>query len=174
MNTNTFLVEFDLTADQVNALDTTPITLATIGASGNTSLVRVPIRAEIWRDAGTAYTVDNVVGRIPSGQEFNHLTSAPPAGVAYGDAADINNILYSKALWIRSADSRGERGPIIFKVPAGILENTVKCGIVVMPEAGQSFVGGTLKLTIESGTGIASGTGALHGRLYFEEYALPI
>ena len=177
MNSNTFLVEFSLTADEVNALDTTPVDIATIGSTSDTALVRVPVRAEIWRDAGTAYVVDNVLGKFQDGELFAHLNTAPltPSRAATsGDAADISNILPAKALWIRSAEKHGESGPVIFSVPAGILENAQKSGMVVMPEAGQSFVGGQLKLTIEAGTGIASGTGALHGRLYFEEYALPI
>jgi hypothetical protein len=165
MNTNTFVVEFDLTADQINDLDATPITLATIGTS-DAALVRVPVRAEIWRDSGTAYTVTHV----PSVWDSDSSSTDD-----FDTKFAIERTLFpDNALWIRAADSRGQRGKLLFNVPIAILENTLKSGMVVMPEAGQSFVGGQLKLTIEAGTAIADGTGVLHGRLYFEEYALPI
>lgn len=166
MNSNSFVVNFDLTADEVNALDSTPIDLGTFGAAGVTSIVRVPVRAEIWRDAGTAYTITHVPLVWDSdSSSFDDFDTK---------FAIERTVFPENALWVRSADARGERGPVLFTIPTAILENSRKSGLVVMPEPGQSFVGGTLKLTIEAGTGIASGTGALHGRLYFEEFPLPI
>lgn len=167
MNSNSFVVSFDLTADEVNALDTTPVSLGTFGESGVTSLVRVPVRAEIWRDAGTAYAVTHV----PFPWDSDGTAPADDFDTKF---AIESTIFPNNELWIRSADSRGERGPILFKIPIGILENSQKSGLVVMPESGQSYTGGTIKLTIEAGTTLASGTGGLHGRLYFDEFPLPI
>lgn len=160
---NTFVIPFDLTADQVNALDTTRISLGSFGPSV-ASLIRVPVRAEIWRDAGTAYTVTPVSGSVRSDtvSEFDNMFS------------DIKGLFPARELWISGVDSRGERGSTMFRIPTAILENPGLCGMIVMPEAGQTFIGGEFGIFIEAGTTISGGTGSLHGRLYFEEFALPV
>jgi len=160
---NSFIVPFDLTADQVNALDTTPVDLGSFGPSVD-SLVRVPARAEVWRDAGTAYTITPVSGSIRSDtvSEFDNMFS------------EVKPISPAMELVVRRKDSRGAYGEAIFRIPTGLLENTTLTGLVVMPEPGQSYTGGDLSLTIEALTTISGGTGSIHGLLYFDEYSLPL
>ena len=160
---NTFVVRFDIDEDDVNLLDTTAVDLGEFGPS-SPALVRVPIRAEVWRDAGDAYTVTPVSGSVRSDSvtEFDNMFS------------EIKGLFPAMELWVSGRDSRGERGRILFRIPTALLENPLACGFVVMPEPGQSYVGGTFGLSIEAGTTISGGTGDIHGLLYFEEYALPL
>lgn len=158
-----FIVPFTLTADQVNALDTTPINLGTYGLDTKSS-VAVPTRLEICRAAGTPYTITQVSGSVLSTivTELDSMTSevftTPPA----------------KELLIRRADARGQRGDVLFKIPTGLLETTQNAGLVIMPEPGLVNIGGDVSLFIEAGTTIASGTGGLSGKIYFTNYFIPV
>lgn len=127
------MVQFSLTAAEVNVIDTTATfkTLKTLLT--NTNIARVPVRLEITKEAGTAYTV----------------------GAGCRIQIKDNN------------------GAVLFDFPAaGFLDQATAEGRVVMGStAGKAFKdGGATSFVMSATASLASGTGAVKGRLYFDEF----
>jgi len=191
---DTIIIPFSLTATQVNLLDTTPVTLFEFG-DYDSKLVRVPVRLEILRAAGTSYTItrnipgqnlyDDTAGSVYSlrrdkggsrGEPFSNQSQDYISGKtedAKHAAEEFQND--GSALLIRSHLSSAGSKPtsqVVFRVPSlALLQPTVTTGLVAFPYLdGNVYFPGRNTFTIMHNSPIASGTGAVTGRIFFKEY----
>jgi hypothetical protein len=180
---------FSLTADEVNALDGTAVTIASF-SDDDSPLIRVPVRIEISKDAGTAYAVtynlpgqdsyDDLLGGVDRRKVEEGPNNNPPftrrshdyvgqtIAAASGEAEGRRG---AKAyLLVRDENSR-----ILFRIPADTLLQTAAFNsVVVFPDFnGAAFRKGRNTFSIISNVAIASGTGSVAGRIFFEEYPAP-
>jgi hypothetical protein len=154
------VVPFEIDEDDVNTLDGTAVTLATITADD--AIAYVPSRLEIWRKAGTAYTVTKTLAA-------NSYT----ANTLADDEPLEEPVLRRRELIVYSTDDLGAdtRDEVFFRIPVDyFLDRADANGLVVFPEGGLAVHTGDITLKIESLIGLVSGTGDLQGRVYFEQY----
>ena len=152
---------FSIAEASVLTLGTTAVAVAAFDTNDN--IVRVPVRLEISKAAGTAY---DVTYNFPVA-----VTAATtPVTDLRGDATKqyvAEGIGGGAYLVVRDDYSR-----VFFWVPADAL--LVSAGItnfVVFPNLnGIALRPGRNTFSIFSNVGIATGTGAITGRIYFDEY----
>ena len=152
---------FSIAEAAVLTLDTSAAQIAAFDANDN--IVRVPVRLEISKAAGTAY---EVTYNSPA-----YITAATtPITDLFGDptkAYTSEGIGGGAYLVVRDDYSR-----TFFWVPADAL--LVSAGItnfVAFPSLnGIALRPGRNTFSIFSNVGIATGTGAITGRIYFDEY----
>ena len=152
---------FTIAEADVLTLDTSAAEIASFETNDN--IVRVPVRLEISKAAGTAYEVTyNFPASITaattpitdlSGDPTKAYTSEGLGGGAY--------------LVIRDDYSRP-----FFWVPAdALLVSAAITNFVVFPSLnGVALRPGRNTFSVFSNVGIATGTGAITGRIYFDEY----
>ena len=158
------VVPFTIDEDDVNTLDTAPVTLASI--SVDDKICVVPVRLEIYRKAGTAYTITRAFNAkgwsegdviIPEGNIEVPIPKAPEF-IVY----DVNTKFYA---------SREDRENVFFRFPMHDFVGTATAnGLVAFPVAGLVLRPGNLEVKIEALAGITGGTGDLIGRIFFDEY----
>lgn len=151
---------FTITADQLNAADTADQTVLTL--TTNSRVVRVPTRLEIYRASGTAYSLTGRYG--------------PPEPEPRNSADNFHR--GGKFLVIRSVYDAGEHSAPqddLFYIPmGGLLDQTSAVKMLAMPLLdGKTFRPGASSFVLRSTCAIASGTGSLTCRLFFDEIALP-
>lgn len=162
-------VDYTLSADQVNALDATPVTL---WSHVYDSVVYVPKRALVWRNAGTAYAMS------PTSSAGVHQTAASNA-TAYvpGDRTVADTISQVRELIVYDLVSnrysgRTDRGNILFRIPLdGVLTAAGDNQLVILPEPGLILRPGANSFMVESPVALASGTGTLRIMLVLEQVA---
>ena len=152
------VVPFTIDEDEVNTLDTVPVSLGTV--SGASSLVRVPTRIELRRKAGTAYAVTRL------------SQSGDVANTKYEEFFPVltERTWDVPALVVREVNDAGYPVRRIFSIPIDFLTETSATGVVAFPVGGLTFDQGDITLEIASGVGLSGGTGDLEGRVYFDEY----
>jgi hypothetical protein len=147
---------FTLTADQLNAIDGTPVTLASITTVPN--VVFVPRRLELRRNAGDAYAIAPLPGRILEFDPDECLVAPVPSG---------NDLI------VQRVDGNGLYRDVLFRVPVGLLLTTAQKGLVVLPEKLNWFESGTTTMVIRSaGIGVSGGSGSVEGWLVLERVPL--
>ena len=159
------VVPFSIAAVDVNLLDTVPYEIGDFG--GSAEMVKVPVRLELWRAAGTAYApvgprTDSAYPRTyASAQEF--ISGLPDDRGIREEAGSY--------LLVREVDARDHPSRVIFRVPIyGFLTSTLGVGVVAFPLGGDAYFGGDKVLQIAATCGLSGGTGVLSGRVYFAEY----
>jgi hypothetical protein len=155
------LIPFTVTAANLNLADTTPYTItATLGS--NSGLIRVPTRLELTKAAGTAYSLSNI--------------SPKPRRESRMDTVDSLNQLFLGGgdLIVEARDSAGRVRPFFFVPAEGFLDQATEQSRVVLPFTDGAWFKKADHLTfrLRIGCNIASGTGSLKGRLYFDEYSV--
>lgn len=162
---DTVVVPFGIDADDVNLLDGTPYELGTAGADSD--VVLVPVRLEIWREAGTAYTVTHATS-VPAPAETIYPKDAKTAAPIWAAPEFVVYALNTRFF----ADRTDREGPL-FRVPMYDFINCADAaGFVVLPEGGIALRPGDLTLYIEALAAISGGTGAISGRVVFERFHL--
>jgi len=159
------IVPFTIEEDEVNTLDTVPVTLVAFG-NGDT-IVHVPVRLEMWREAGTAYTITGPfktrVHKDTEAYTPGGHTAAPIWKRHELIVYDTNTHLY---------ENRTDRDNVLFRVPAFLLLGSSAHSMVVLPESGLVLRPGNTTIKMESLVGLASGEGSIRGNLYFDERAM--
>jgi hypothetical protein len=151
---------FTITAAQLNAADTADQSVLTLPS--NSRLVRVPTRLEVQRAAGTAYTLTEFYKH----REEDHRNTADDFYKG------------GQFLVIRSVYTQGSRNipqDNLFYIPLhNILDQASAVQFVSLPLTnGKTFRTGAESFVLRSTCAIASGTGALTCKLYFDEFAMP-
>jgi len=161
------MMTFTVSATNMNLADTVPYTIATI-ADSTSDFVKVPVRLELQKDAGTAYTItdpdngrEGIRGRVLGEKYFDPQNYASQFG-----GGDF--------LIVEGADDKN-RAVAYFYVPLdGFLNSAaVQKRLVFANTAGMTFGRPVpTKFRLRVSRNIASGTGSLRGRLFFDEYTL--
>lgn len=156
------IIPFTVSATNLNLLDTVEKTLVTFPSD---NLVRVPVRLEVNKAAGTAYSLTYPGGFKPPDFEIDGADSY--SDLFQGGA----NLLILETL--RSEDA-GDQERVLFSVPLHrFLDVATSESRLVLPNPrARTFTTDAVSLKARLTCNIASGTGALNGRLYFEQYTL--
>ena len=159
------IVPFTVAEDDINLLDTASYTIADLEA---TALVRVPVRLELHRAAGTAYAI----GARTEGQvqrPFGSNTVRPPLA-----HPSLNWGAQRAGEFLVVRDSRVTNLEPIFYIPLDdFLLSPDEKGIVVFPNLNsRAFKPGETSYEIRSPFEISGGTGAITGRLFFDEFSV--
>jgi hypothetical protein len=159
------IVPFSVTAANVNLLDTVPLEIGAFG--GSAEIVKVPVRLELWRAAGTAYAPVGV--RTDSPYPLTY-TSALEYHPGLPEDRGVREEAGSYLL-VREVDSNDHATRVVFRVPIrGFLTGTAGVGVVAFPLGGDAYFGGDKVLQIVSTGGISGGTGVLSGRVFYAEF----
>jgi hypothetical protein len=159
------IVPFSVAAADVNLLDTVPVEIGAFG--GSVEIVKVPVRLELWRAAGTAYAPVGV--RTDSVYPIAYTAADYRAGLR-GDDRGVWEESGSYLL-VREVDSGDRPTRVIFRVPIrGFLTGTDGVGVVAFPLGGDAYFGGDKVLQIVSTSGLSGGTGVLSGRVFYAEF----
>ena len=150
---------FTIAAADVLTLDGTAVEIASF--PDNDNVVRVPVRLEIGKEAGTAY-------------DITYNASFPLAR----PVADIEGDFGSKGFITSGIGGgaylvvRDDYGRPFFHVPADLLLATAAVSqFVAFPNLnGVALAPGRNTFSVIANVGIATGTGDITGRLYFDEY----
>ena len=156
------MVPFEITATNLNLADTTLQTIQTFPDDG---LIRIPTRLELRRDAGTAYALTFQGGRR-AGQRKTET---------FQREVDSYTAIFSQGafLVIESKDDDDRSRPHMFIPIEGFLDVATAQTRLVFPLVDNHvFRAGATSFTLRSLVGLASGTGSLFGRLYFDEYTV--
>lgn len=163
------VIPFEITATNLNLLDTTDYTLVSLTSSGGYQCY-VPRHLELWKDAGTAYTIGNI-------QDTNAGIYPPPDSGYYNPHSNLVQPLWpSRDLIIYDLNTheysnRTDINNIVFRIPIGmLLPWATGRGLVVFPVGGVVLSPGDLTLKVKSLVSISSGTGSLFGRLFLDEF----
>ena len=161
------IVPFTIDEDDVNTLDTVPVTLVTFG-NGDT-IVHVPTRLELWREAGTAY---EMVGAFPGYKPLKDTEAYTPEGNSVEPIWSGHKLLiYESNTHLYSG--RSDRGNVLFRVPlTDFVNGALATSLVVLPESGLALRPGNVTIKAESLVGLSGGTGDIRGNLYFDERPL--
>lgn len=156
-----FAKVFTVASADVLTLDGTAVTIAEFPENDN--VVRVPVRLEIQKGAGTAYTMTYNAA----------FPLAVPAVDLEGNFDPKENLTSGVGggayLIIRDEDGRP-----FFYVPADLLlANAAGSKLVAFPNLnGVALRPGRNTFSLFSSVPIADGTGDITGRLYFDEYVV--
>ena len=155
------IIPFTVTAANLNLADTTPYTINATLAS-NSSLIRVPTHLELTKAAGTAYTLSNIQKKARYEQKSDRVDNLTQWLAGQGD------------LIVEARDSAGRTRPFFFVPVEGFLDQATEQSRLVFPFTDGAWFNKHDYLTfrLRVGCNIASGTGSLKGRLYFDEYAV--
>lgn len=181
------VIPFDVTSAQVLTLDTTPVTIASFTDS-DSPLVRVPVRLELSKAAGTAaYTVtynhpgqnlfDDTAGSV-------YRRSSSDAEGQRGELFTRQSDAYINGLTADSLDEpeaaqngrafllvRDDHKRVLFRIPTAILKSASATGSVIFPSlSGFAFRAGRNTFTLVSNVALAAGDSAIRGRIFFEEF----
>ena len=161
---NSLIVPFTITAANLNLADQADQAIITF--TSNDRLVRIPVRLELRKEAGTAYTlaplgISDEIGAF----RFKNSQRPDPLTGSYSDLFSGNQYLIVK-------DNLGQP---FFKVPAvGFLDQaTAQNRVAIADVSGYTLKSGASSFSLRVGVGISGGTGSLSGRLYLEEAAVP-
>jgi hypothetical protein len=158
---NSASIPFTITATNVSLADKTRQTIVTFPEDN--LIVRVPTHVELYKEAGTAYTITGNTSAEPNNRQASGFLHAPPFG-SYSDLFSG-----SKSIFIINNNTT-----IFFAIPMqGFLDVATEQRRFCFA----SLSGGTYKpmvtgFYLRMGCTIDSGTGSLIGRLYYDEYAL--
>jgi hypothetical protein len=156
--TSSAAIVFEVSAANLNLADYTDQTLHTFPDS---ELVHVPVLLSLYKEAGTAYTLTGVTRNTPI--NLPHAFHAPPFG-SYSDMFGGQKMLYFL----------DNNGFLFFAVPAvGFLDQASAQYRTCFPyTSGGVYRAGSTKFALRAGCNLASGTGKLMGRLYYDDYAI--
>jgi hypothetical protein len=160
---NQAVVPFTVSATNLNLLDSTPITLFTTATDG---MIRVPTRLMLTKAAGTAYTITPFGGFEGDFVEGGTLDS-------YSDAlAPGANLVVTEVE--REVTGAGKQVRRLFSVPlVGFLDQTSAQSRLVLPHvAPRVWSSGVVEWDVRLTAGVAGGTGALTGLVYFDQFPL--
>ena len=157
------IIPFTITATNLNLADTTEQTIVNFPSDNR---IRVPIRLELLKEAGTAYTISEAGGfRVDS---------------VDGNTTDSYTDLFRGGAFVtvistaRENESSQSQGVAFFYVPmVGFLDQTgIERRLALASVRPRVFRTGATKMKLRLTANVASGTGSLHGRLYYDEYSL--
>jgi len=161
------MMTFTVSATNVNLADTVPYTVATIQNS-TSDFIKVPVRLELQKDAGTAYSIttptwpnENPRSRVLGEKYFDPQNYASQFGGG-------------EFLIVEGADDKN-RAVAYFYVPLdGFLNSSAEQKRLSFPNTSGMTFGRPVptKFRLRLSRNVASGTGSLRGRLFFDEYTL--
>ena len=155
---NEIITSFEIGATALNLADTTSVTLIDFPDDG---LVRVPTRLELRRAAGDAYVLTGEKRSTRALQNFQ-------------TTIDSYSTLFQggSRLVVESQDELGRGRSHIFVPIEGFLDVATEQKLIAFARAdGHVFKSGATSFVLRLTTSIASGTGSLFGRLYFDVFA---
>ena len=156
------MIPFEITATNLNLADTS---LQTIHSFPNDGFIRVPTRLELKRDAGTAYTLSYPGGKKSGQRKVENFQREVDSYTAIFSGGPF--------LVIESKDDDDRSRPHIFIPEEGLLDvATAQTRLVFPLRDNHVFRAGATSFTLRSLAGLASGTGSLFGRFYFDEYTV--
>src|SRR3990170_5653866 len=133
---NEIVIPFTITATDVNLLDTADFTV--ISLQSNDRIVRVPIRLELYKAAGTAYTLAPIYQNRKEGYS--------PELVDF----------YSGGTFLAVRDSYGQ---VFFKVQLeGFLDRANAGSLVALPVGGITLRPGSSEFTVHTTVPVSGGT----------------
>jgi len=153
------LAPFTITAANLNLADTTPYNIVTFASNNQ---IQIPSRLEIAKQAGTAYT-------LTTPQYVNRRVEF------FGQAVDNYAAEFQGGSYaiVEAVDSAGRGRPFFFIPLIGFLDSASEQRRLVLPLLnGPTFSTGLVTFRIRSTVNVASGTGSLLGRLYYDEYTV--
>jgi len=149
---------FEIGATALNLADTTSVTLIDFPNDG---MIRVPTRLELRRAAGDAYALSGERRSTRTVQNFQTTVDSYTSLFQGGPY-----------LVVESKDDLGRDRPHIFVPLEGLLDNASEQKIIAFPRVdGHVFRSGATRFILRLTSTVASGTGSLFGRLYFDVYA---
>lgn len=157
------IVPFTVSETNLNLSDTADQTI--ISLSSNDRMIRIPVRLELRKEAGTAYTLSPLGMEDHTSGRFKKSLRPDPLTGSYSDLFSGNQYLIVK-------DNLGQP---FFQVPAvGFLDQaTAQNRVSIADTAGYTLKPGASSFSLRLGVSISGGTGTLSGRLYLEEVAVP-
>ncbi len=167
------VIPFTIDEDDVNTLDTVPYTL--FSTSSRPTICVVPVRLELTRLAGTAYSLVSPYHASSAGAVTNALYPFPDTGQFDPHVNQVEPLWMSEDLIVYNTNvvtysGRSDRETIFFRIPADTLLNTTaETKVVAFPVSGVVLQPGSFDLKMECLTGISGGTGDLYGRLFLDE-----
>ena len=153
------VIPFEVSAADLNLADTAGYTLYSFSSS---NLLKVPIRLELCKDAGTAYTVTAPQYVVRKVEYFQASVDN------YAEQFQGGSFLI-----VESRDAQGRSKPLFVTPLTGFLDSASEERRLVFPCCvGDTYRAGATSIVLRTTVNVASGTGSLKGRLYIDE--LPI
>lgn len=158
------IAPFTITATNVNLADSSPYTIHTFRA--DTNIIRVPVRLELQKDEGTAYTLSNISENTLDKRSIERRQDTVDTLAAgyHGGAFVV----------VESCTNRNETRPFFWVPAKGFLDQTQAEKRLALPVLSGAWFrpGQEVTFRLRVTCTIASGTGSLQGRLYYEEFPL--
>lgn len=159
------VIPFTVSATELAALAVTPKTLFSFPEDG---LIRVITRVELKKDAGTAYTLTTTDAE-------SNTPDGPARVFPFRDTVDSYTAGFGQGAFLQfeMRESNGAGRAFLIVPEAGFLDQTTEQTRLAFPVLDNLILRPRLYyLTLASTTVLASGTGSLNGRVYYEEYTL--
>ena len=167
------VIPFTIDEDYVNTLDTVPYTLFT--STGRSTVCVLPVRLELTRLVGTAYSLVSPYHAASDGSVVNALYPFSRTGQFDPHDNAVEPVWMTEDLIVYNTNEitqsgHTDRDTIFFRIPADNFLNTAsETKLVAFPPAGLILRPGNITLKMECLTGISGGTGDLYGRLFLDE-----